>query len=256
MEQAVERVVAVMRNRYHERLYLPELAAAEYFSSFHFTRIFRRETGVAPSQYLTAVRLFEAKQLLLSTSLSVADIACQVGYPGIGTFTTRFSKLVGISPGQYRQLPPERMLCIAENVHRLPSLELLPAPPEPISGRRGASITVSVHFGLANPAGPLLVGVFDDPIPQGPPIACTVLRGTRGLPVRFDGLPEGQWYVLAVAPGNQEQPTILFDTTPVPQLRPGSTAAVELALHHPYRTDPPIMAPLCNRLPATQRLVA
>src|SRR5215813_733454 len=85
MEEAVERAVAVMRSRYPERLSVADLAAEAFFSPFYFSRIFRRELGVSPVQYLTAVRLFEAKRLLQGTSLNVADIACRVGYFGIGT---------------------------------------------------------------------------------------------------------------------------------------------------------------------------
>ena len=62
--------------------------------------------------------MLEAKRLLLSTSLSVADIACRVGYPGIGTFTTRFTRMVGVSPGRYRLLPRDRMLCLTQETHK------------------------------------------------------------------------------------------------------------------------------------------
>jgi AraC-like DNA-binding protein len=251
MEQAVERVVAVMRNRYHERLYVPELAAEEYFSSFHFTRIFRRDTGVSPSQYLTAVRLFEAKRLLLSTSFSVADIACRVGYSAIGTFTTRFTRLVGLSPGQYRQLPRDQMLCLTEDVRRLPAL-LPDRLPEPRTGRR-ATIVVSVHFGQIRTADRLLVGVFDDPIPQGPPLAWAVPSGQDGQSVRFDGLPEGRWVVIAVA---ESDSSIVFDMGAPVEASAGTVTTTDLELHRPRRTDPPILVPLCNRPPTTHRMVA
>lgn len=254
MEPAVERVVTVMRNRYQERLYVPELAADEYFSPFHFTRIFRRETGVAPSQYLTAVRLFEAKQMLLSTSLSVADIACRVGYPGIGTFTTRFTRLVGIPPRQYRRLPPDRMLCITDDVRRLPYPDLPPAwaGPSRLDGH-GGTVLASVRFATPPRAGRVLVGIFDDPVPQGPPVAWRLAGHDSAEPWRFDGVPDGRWVVIAVGEGHS---TILFGAgTPV-EVRAGRTVRVEVETRRPRRTDPPIMVPLGNQAPGSQRQLA
>jgi AraC family transcriptional regulator len=253
MDQAVERVVAVMRNRYHERLYVPELAADEYFSSFHFSRIFRRETGASPCQYLTAVRLFEAKRLLRSTSLSVADVACQVGYPGVGTFTTRFTKLVGVSPGRYRQLPAEKMLCLTEEASRLPDVE--PAPMSsgaPASGRH-ASISLSIHFGHSDPVGRLLIAVFDEPIPLGSPVLWAMLSGADDLPLRLDGVPEGELVVVAAA---EEHSAIRFDIGAPVRTRAGTTAAVHLTLHRPRRTDPPVLVALGDGPATTNRMAA
>ncbi len=242
MEHAVEQVVSVMRDRYHERLYVPELAAETYFSPFHFTRIFRRDTGVTPCQYLTAVRLFEAKRLLLNTSLSVADIACRVGYPGVGTFTTRFSKLVGVSPGHYRRLPADAMLTVADDVYRLPRLPIV----LPRQTGCGATLWGSVHLA---PSSRLVVGVFDAPIPQGPPVRWTVSHGPEW---HLDGLPAGERTVIAVAEG---QRSILVGTSTPIRFGTG-TVRVDLELHRPLRTDPPFMVPLGTRAPELDQIAA
>src|SRR5262249_56191004 len=96
--------------------------------------------GVAPVRALTGVRLFEAKRLLQATSLNVGDIACRVGYVGIGTFTTRFTTLVGVPPGHYRRLPASRMLAIADGIRQLPTWNEAPAaaahPPRAVRGGR------------------------------------------------------------------------------------------------------------------------
>lgn len=242
MEHAVEQVVSVMRDRYHERLYVPELAAETFFSPFHFTRIFRRDTGVTPCQYLTAVRLFEAKRLLLNTSLSVADVACRVGYPGVGTFTTRFTRLVGVSPGHYRRLPAATMLTVADDVHRLPSGLPVAMP----SVGYGASVWGSVHLA---PSSRLIVGVFDDPIPQGPPVRWIAVSEPEW---HLDGLPVGEWTVIAVAEG---QRSILVGTSAPVRLGSGSVR-VELDLHRPLRTDAPFMVPLYDEQPTFDRMAA
>src|SRR5262249_31916889 len=145
---------------------------------FYFSRIFRRELGVSPVQYLTAVRLFEAKRLLHATSLNVADIACRVGYVGIGTFTTRFTTLVGVSPGHYRRLPGSRMWAFAEGARRPPTGEGAragAAPPAP--GVRGGRIVGSALPVAGSTVRRLFVGVFDAAIPQGPPAAWRLVTG-------------------------------------------------------------------------------
>src|SRR5262249_38422832 len=196
MEKAVERAVAMMRSRYHERLSVADLAAEAFFSPFHFSRIFRRELGVSPVQYLTAVRLFEAKRLLQATSLNVADIACRVGYVGIGTFTTRFTSMVGVSPGHYRRLPPGRMLAIADGIRQLPSWDTVPAAAhQPRPGRTG-TITGSARTEGGGSLRRLFVGAFDGAIPQGPPVAWTLAAGDGVRQWLAWGVPRGRGGVL------------------------------------------------------------
>ena len=79
------------------------MARAAMFSKFHFSRIFRRVTGVSPGRFLSAIRLQEAKHLLVSTTLNVADISLRVGYNSVGTFSSRFTRSVGMSPTAYRR---------------------------------------------------------------------------------------------------------------------------------------------------------
>jgi AraC-like DNA-binding protein len=64
--------------------------------------MFLRATGVPPGQFLTAVRIQEAKRLLLSTTLTVKEITARVGYSSVGTFSTKFKGIVGLSPTAYR----------------------------------------------------------------------------------------------------------------------------------------------------------
>ena len=101
-EDAVRRVVLVMHERLGDDLCLTEMAEIASMSVYHFARVFREQTGLPPATYLAALRLSEAKRLLIETSLSVADICSKVGYNSIGTFTSRFTQVVGMSPGKFR----------------------------------------------------------------------------------------------------------------------------------------------------------
>ena len=104
VESGVERAVGVMWERFWEPLCLDDLARCALVSKFHFLRVFSRVTGVTPGRFLSAVRVFEAKGLLVGSSLSVADVSAGVGYGSTGSFTRRFSESVGLSPTQYRRV--------------------------------------------------------------------------------------------------------------------------------------------------------
>ena len=102
--QAIERVIAAMQQHLDEPLSLDELAEVAVLSRYHFSRVFHNVTGLPPVQFLATLRLAEAKRLLLTSSLNVADVCFRVGYNSLGSFTVRFSRSVGVSPGRFRQL--------------------------------------------------------------------------------------------------------------------------------------------------------
>jgi AraC family transcriptional regulator len=101
-EAAVRRAINAMRENLSDPLNIDDMARVAMFSKFHFTRVFQRVTGISPGRFLSAVRLQEAKRLLISTKLNVADISLRVGYASVGTFSTRFTKSVGVPPTTYR----------------------------------------------------------------------------------------------------------------------------------------------------------
>ncbi|MGE5272362.1 MAG: helix-turn-helix domain-containing protein [Verrucomicrobiota bacterium] len=92
--------------RYRESLDVPTMARAAYLSPAHFSREFRRAFGETPHQYLLTRRLERAAALLRTTDRSVADICLTVGLRSVGSFTTSFSRLFGLSPTAYRASYP------------------------------------------------------------------------------------------------------------------------------------------------------
>ena len=96
-EKAVLRAIETMHDRLGDPLTVDDMARAAMFSKFHFTRMFQRVTGVSPGRFLSALRLQRAKELLVSTPMNVADISVTVGYNSVGTFSSRFSRSVGMS---------------------------------------------------------------------------------------------------------------------------------------------------------------
>jgi AraC-like DNA-binding protein len=92
--------------RYRERLDVPTLAGAAHLSPAHFSREFRRAFGDTPHRYLHMRRLERAAALLRNTDRSVADICFMVGLSSVGSFTSAFTRMFGISPSAYRAAHP------------------------------------------------------------------------------------------------------------------------------------------------------
>jgi AraC-like DNA-binding protein len=92
--------------RFREALDVGALARAAYLSPAHFSREFRRAFGETPHQYLLTRRLERAAALLRNTDRSVADICFTVGLRSVGSFTTSFRRVYGMSPTAYRATRP------------------------------------------------------------------------------------------------------------------------------------------------------
>jgi len=92
--------------RYAEPLGVPELARAARLSPAHFSREFARAFGETPHRYLLTRRLERAAALLRTTDRSVADICMTVGLRSVGSFTTSFGRMYGLSPTAYRATYP------------------------------------------------------------------------------------------------------------------------------------------------------
>ncbi len=87
---------------YAAPLDVPALAKAAFMSPSHFSRRFRAIYGETPYSYLMTRRIERAKTLLRRGDLSVTDVCMAVGCTSLGSFSTRFTELVGESPSAYR----------------------------------------------------------------------------------------------------------------------------------------------------------
>jgi AraC-like DNA-binding protein len=178
-----------MWTRYNEPLSLDEIADSAIMSKFHFSRAFRSLTGTSPGRFLSAIRLLKAKHLLLQTPLSVTEIAYQVGYHSLGTFTSRFSRSVGASPARYRAKSQA-------GGHRLTDV----APPA--SGGWTGEVTGSVAVPECGTVMRTYVGLFASPVIEGLPASCDLVEGSGSYTLR--GVPAGSWYVRAAAVRTEE----------------------------------------------------
>lgn len=98
----LDRVAELVEERLGEPLTLPDLAAVAALSPFHFARVFKATTGMAPHEYVTMRRMERAKTLLLGTRHSVAQVAEAVGFSNLSHFRRTFRAATGFMPSGLR----------------------------------------------------------------------------------------------------------------------------------------------------------
>jgi AraC family transcriptional regulator len=108
MNSAVERTAKFIWEHYSEPLSLADIAKSASLSRFHLSRVFQAATMVSPCRFLSAVRIYQAKQMLLTGPASITDISFAVGYQSLGSFTNYFTSSVGVSPRRFRRMARNR----------------------------------------------------------------------------------------------------------------------------------------------------
>ncbi|MCX5199546.1 AraC family transcriptional regulator [Streptomyces sp. NBC_00249] len=213
IEHAVRRAIGYMHVNLGQDLTIDDMARTAMFSKFHFTRIFRDVTGTSPGRFLSALRIQEAKRLLVLTDFSVADISSQVGYCSVGTFSSRFKACVGLSPSAYRQLGGV-----------LPKAQAVAG--RPASVVRSLSLRGRVVLPPGEEPGAVFVGLFTSGVRQGWPVRWTMLDGPGSFELR--DVPDGTWHILAhsVAPDHDSA----ADS--------GSTGVLSVGRHGPVTVHP------------------
>jgi AraC family transcriptional regulator len=238
--QAVERAIQTMHTNLQERLTIEDLASVAYLSPSYFNRVFCRLIGIPPGEFLSALRFQAARRLIVTTSLSVTDICFEVGFTSTGSFTHRFTHLVGLSPRRLRQ--------------RAHTFEPPPAEPAELCPTRPYSIPRkhTLLGWISAPAtfrGTIYVGLFPSPIPQGRPVRCTTIS-SPGWYLLHD-VPDGVYHLRAAAfpmaadlhssllPG--EKMLLGHQASPLLVHHGYVSGNPDLVLHPPRLTDPPLV---------------
>lgn len=93
-----------LEEHYQEKIVLEDLAMIVNLNPIYFSVLFKRETGMNFSAYLTEIRMKEAKRLLCNTNETISAIAESVGYKDCRYFSQTFTKIIGVKPALYRKL--------------------------------------------------------------------------------------------------------------------------------------------------------
>ena len=99
----VSKAMHFIQEQYMNPISLLDVATHVNMSQFHFSRLFKKDCGYSPHEYLILTRLTRAKHLLKTTGLPVKVIAQKVGYQNVSSFTNAFTDRVGISPTLFRK---------------------------------------------------------------------------------------------------------------------------------------------------------
>ncbi|MFD0683239.1 helix-turn-helix transcriptional regulator [Actinomadura fibrosa] len=243
MDSAVERAIECIRERYGEPLSLADIARSALLSRFYLAHRFRDATGITPGRFLAAIRIHQAKVLLLDTPLSVTKIASAVGYTSLGSFTSHFSASVGVPPGRFRRLARDGGFA---------------APVPRTDGRTATGAvagTISLPEGHGNAR--VYVGAFPTPIVQHPLAAGVIVDVPGGRPscYRLPDVPDGRWFVRAVGVADGVGPDASFRRNslvgghdPV-TVTAGSVTSAAVRLHRPRPADPPVLLALPDFAP-------
>ena len=125
-----------MDREYARPLDIRAIARAAFMSSAHFSRRFKAAYGETPHSYLTTRRIERAKALLRQGDLSVTEVCMMVGCTSLGSFSARFTQVVGETPSAYRARDHGALAnvpgCIARDLTR------------PRSSRIGEAVAVTV----------------------------------------------------------------------------------------------------------------
>ncbi|HEY3336693.1 MAG TPA: AraC family transcriptional regulator [Candidatus Limnocylindrales bacterium] len=101
--EQIRPVLAYVDRHSREGITLDDVAEVAHISPSRVRHVFKDVTGVSFKEYVTQVRMTEAKRLLLGTELSVADVAGAVSYTNLNQFYKVFARSCGMSPGEYRR---------------------------------------------------------------------------------------------------------------------------------------------------------
>src|SRR5215212_7981063 len=103
MDPRIQRAIAFIERNLHADIRIANLAVYAELSVAQFTRLFRRDVGLAPLAYLSKLRMERARVLLERTTLSVNDVMAQVGILDPSHFARDFRRAHGFSPRSYRE---------------------------------------------------------------------------------------------------------------------------------------------------------
>jgi AraC family transcriptional regulator len=240
--ESVERVIQMMSERLDRTFSLEDMAEIAMLSPYHFNRVFRQITGIPPSQFLCAVRLQTAKKLLLTTHLSVTEVCYTVGYNSLGTFVSRFTQLVGLSPTHLRrlvkQMTPSNWESLCQHFTTLARIQ-------PLSSGINGRIKVS------DPTSELIfVGLFLTPIPQSRPVYYTFLTAPGSY--RMAPVPDNRYYIITSALTWSQDPltmllqeAVLYESIgPVEVANGQLNKPTDVTLRPKCLTDPPLLTAL------------
>lgn len=240
--QAAKQAIQYMKMHLDHDLTSEQLAAHVGYSHYHFTRVFKRVTGISPRHYLSALRIEAGKHHLLRETSLLVKILHSIGFQSAGSFNSRFKQQVGISPQKFRTTSKQLFHHMNEWEHKqlAPSADV--EAPSRLSRLTCQIITPPSFRGM------IFVGLFPRPIPDQRPIRGTAInQNSHGC--TFTNIPPGMYYVMAAGIAWSIHPRDYFllnqalrgiHEDPV-QIEQETKLDITITLREPLPQDPPII---------------
>jgi AraC family transcriptional regulator len=230
--RAVSKVILGMKKLENRDVSLGEWAEFASLSKFELISAFKKLTGIPPMAFHNAEKLEIAKQLLVFERIRVTDVCFEIGFESLGSFVSKFSGCVGISPGNYARAMS------AVGFTGLFVRALLYGKPR----MRKADTVIEVHFEApeAHSWPGLIAAVFPRAYPSGMPAEWCFVPPTRRI-VQFEGGLEAHCLAASLPLWPRLAELVNF--------RPGligrapmqrNLGEIQVALHPPTIFDPPI----------------
>lgn len=209
--EALARVARFAVQHHREQVTVADLADHAGYSRHHFSRAFTATKSVSPSAYLTALRIESAKALLLTEDAPVIDIAMEIGFDSLSSFSRRFAATVGTPPARLRH----------------PARHLEDSEPKPFTVADPRQMLVRIRPVLPEgvAGGRVWLGWYRSPAPIGLPTAGTLADLDEVVPLPLH--PGAPWLLgFHVRPGAAPRevlaPTrLVVALHPAPVLAPG-----------------------------------
>ena len=106
-DDVIARVESFIRAHFRENITRDDVAAVAFITPNYLSKQFRNKMGMNMREYINQIRIEEAKRMLLTTNLSVSEVAGLVGYDNISYFSTVFRKHTGMTPVDWRNAGSE-----------------------------------------------------------------------------------------------------------------------------------------------------
>jgi transcriptional regulator GlxA family with amidase domain len=103
LDPRIQNAIEYMKANFHRKIRLDDLADAANLSKYHFVHLFTTEIGIPPIEYLTRLRMNEARHLLETTRLSIKEIRAKTGYDTGSNFINLFKGYFDDTPTEYRR---------------------------------------------------------------------------------------------------------------------------------------------------------
>jgi AraC-like DNA-binding protein len=240
----IEGAVSYIQYHLDQPLSLPQIAKYAGYSPYHFTRVFKEKMGVSPFYYISSLRMNRAKELLLHTNFSVRDVSLEIGQQSLGTFTTQFTKRIGITPSAFRKSAQ----LMKDQVHSLKQMNQWSPSISFDSIRNSVEGIVESEVPIN---GVIFIGLFAKPVPEGIPLYGTLLPGQGSF--CFENVKQGKYYLMATSVSwemesndvllpektlryRSHQPILVKDCFSIP--------FQQIKLRPPLLDDPPILVSL------------